>query len=392
MKILVISGILPIPKVIKDNDFVFQTYNYYSSLYKKDTVVIIKPVKYELNIFKILNGTSALFQLKNNYSRNIDNFQVEIFPFISSWSFRNIHSLVTRSIYYFNKRRIKSLFDAHHFDLIHAQYIFPDGMLAYLLHKKYKIPYFITTHNERFYFEHFLSRSIALKILSNANRVLPINYTNYLYFKSLRVKNLEMLPLGFNKSFLREQKKLNNNSVSIFTVSGLIKLKNIDKVLRAIKTLVPSYNLTYTIIGKGPEMESLMNLANELGISDYVTFIDHIPHEKVADEMYKHDIFIMTSFFETFGRVYFEVMAMGIPIICSKNSGIYGLFKEFEEGISVNHEDIDEIAEALKFLITDTKERLRIGRNGQSLVQNYTWEYIAKKLHRHYSLFDLPED
>jgi glycosyltransferase involved in cell wall biosynthesis len=61
-------------------------------------------------------------------------------------------------------------------------------------------------------------------------------------------------------------------------------------------------------------------------------------------------------------------------------------FKEFEEGISVNHEDIDEIAEALKFLITDTKERLRIGRNGQSLVQNYTWEYIAKKLHMHYSL------
>lgn len=384
MKILAISGILPIPNVIKDNDFVFQIYDYYSQLYEKDSVVIIKPIKYDLNIIKILKKSTALFRLKKNYSQHIDNFQVEIFPFLSSWRYRNIHAIITSSIYYFNKKRISSLFDAHNFDLIHAQYIFPDGILAYLLHKKYKIPYFITTHNERFYFEHFLSRRIALKIMSKANKILPINYTNYLYYKSIGVKNIEMLPLGFNKSFLREQKIFSNNKISIFTVSELIKLKNIDKVLRAIKTLVPSCNLNYTIIGKGVEKESLMNLTNELGINDYVTFIDHIPHEKVANEMYKHDIFIMTSFFETFGRVYFEVMAMGIPIICTKNSGIFGLFREFEEGISVNNENIHEIAEALKFLITNSTERLRIGKNGQNLVKNYTWEYIARKLHTNY--------
>src|SRR4030043_1883748 len=151
MKILAISSILPIPTVIKDNDFVFQIYKYYNQLYKKDSVVIIKPIKFNFNLTSIIKKSTGLLKLGKNYSRNIDNFQVEIFPFLSAKRYLNIHSIITSSIYYLNRRRINSLFSANSFDVIHAQYIFPDGLLAYLLHKKYQIPYFITTHNERFY-------------------------------------------------------------------------------------------------------------------------------------------------------------------------------------------------------------------------------------------------
>ena len=61
-------------------------------------------------------------------------------------------------------------------------------MLAYMLHKRFKLPYFITTHNERFYFDHLFSRKIALKILECAHQVLPINHTNGTYYKSLGLK------------------------------------------------------------------------------------------------------------------------------------------------------------------------------------------------------------
>jgi len=105
----------------------------------------------------------------------------------------------------------------------------------------------------------------------------------------------------------------------------------------------------------------------------------------IADEMYRHDIYVMPSFFETFGRVYFEVMAMGIPIICAKNSGIYGIFKDGEEGLSVDHRDLESIIAALKLLVSDADERLRIGRNGQSLVRNYIWENIACDLNSKYT-------
>lgn len=276
------------------------------------------------------------------------------------------------------------LFSEHNFDLVHARYVFSDGLLAYMLSKKFNIPYFINTHNEKVYFEHSGSRRRAVRILNNAAFVLPLNHSNYLYFKTLSIKNMERTTHGFNKDFVRKQKPESKKKISILTVSVLIKLKNIDKVIHAISKLMPAYDLTYTIIGKGSEKEHLVNLVESLNLTDHVSFIDQIPHSEISDEMYKHDIFIMPSYFETFGRVYFEAMAMGIPIICAKNSGIFGLFKDKEEGIAVNHLDINEISDALEFLITNPTDRLRIGENGQKLVVNYTWENIAKDLHTKY--------
>lgn len=387
MKILSIASILPIPGIISTNDFVFQIYSNYKKVYKNDEIVIIRPVRYDFNIFSILKRDTRLIKLKGKLNWTINNFQVEIFPFLSWWSSSNIHALITATTFWFNKRRISKLFAVNHFKIVHAQYIFSDGILAYLISKKYKIPYMITTHNERRYFDHWISKKIATKILKNAAQVVPINYTNYLYFKSLGLNNVFLTPLGFNSAFLKAQSTRKSERIRILTVSVLTKLKNIDKVITAMKDLVTRYEITYTVIGRGPEKESLLKLVETLELTDYVNFVDQVPHELIAEEMYKHDIFIMTSYFETFGRVYFEAMAMGIPIICAKKSGIHGIFKEGDEGLSVDHSNIAEISKALEFLIQHPDERIRIGLNGQNLVRKYTWENIVKDLHDKYQLF-----
>ena len=384
MKILSISGILPIPGIKSTNDFVFQTYNKYRQIFDDDTIVIIGPIKYNYNPFIVVKGITMLKKIKKNFMGKIDDFRVEIFPFFSTWRYSNLHALITSTIFYLNRKKLKNLLITNKFDIIHAQYIFPDGLLAYHLSKKYNIPYLITTHNERHYFEHKLSKRIAISILKKASLIVPINYSNYIYYKSLGLKDVLITPLGFNKNFQRIQKSVSYPRVSILTVAELIKLKNIDKVLLALKQLIPQYDISYTIIGNGPEKKHLMEMVSKLRLSNHVTFINHIPHGEIPDEMYKHDIFIMPSYFETFGRVYFEAMAMGIPIICAKNSGIYGIFKNKEEGIAVDHNNIDEIVGALEYLISNPAERRRIGQNGKKLVENYTWENVAKDMHSKY--------
>jgi len=384
MNILTISSILPIPGAIKGNDFVFQTYEHYKEFYKEDSVRIIKPIKIDFNLFTILRKNTRLDRLNGNLSRSIRGFQVEIFTYLSWWSFRNLHALLTCSIYFLNRKKNKLLFSGSGIDIIHAHYIYPDGILALFLSKKYKVPYVITTHNEKFYFDHIISRNVAKIIFKNAAKVFPINYFNFQYFKSIGIKNIELKPLGFNKSFIRKQKRISDDVINILTVCELIKLKNIDKVILAFSGLVKKYNIHYTIIGNGPEKESLITLTSSLGINESVSFVEHVAHNEIAYEMAKHDIFIMPSYFETFGRVYFEVMAMGIPIICAKNSGISGFFKEKEEGISVIHDDITNISEALEYLIINSEQRMSIGRNGKRLVEKYSWENIVQDLHNEY--------
>jgi len=385
MKILSISGILPIPQFIIDNDFVYNTYINYRKVYRNDEVVIINPIKYNLNPISNLRGNTKLKKLNRKLGWNIFDLPVEIFAYFSSWRLRNFHSIITSTVYYLNKKRLRALFSKYNFDIIHAQYIFPDGLLAYYLSRMHNIPYIVTSHNERFYFKHSLSKKRALNILKGASFVTPINYSNYLYYKSLQLKNIKLIPLGFNESFLRDQKKEQQSTTKIFTVANLIKLKNIDKIILAFSRLVQKYDITLTIIGDGPERNKLHNLSHSLNLEKHTNFINHVPHDQISDTIYRFDIFIMPSFFETFGRVYFECMAMGIPVICAKNSGIFGIFKNYEEAIAVDHTNIDEITEALEYLVSKPDERLRIGLNGQNLVNKYTWKNIAKTLHYLYT-------
>jgi glycosyltransferase involved in cell wall biosynthesis len=384
MKILSISGILPIPGLITSNDFVVQTYRTYTKLYPEDQVTIIRPTQYKTNLKKIITRNTEFDKLNKKFEWNIDGLRVFILPFFSARRFRNIQGLITHSIYLLNRKKIAAILSAAEPDVIHAQYIFPDGLLAYRMHKKYGIPYVITTHNELFYFRHLVSRNFAMKILRSASAILPINFASYSFFRATGLSRSMLLPLGFHKNFLRQQKEVPAGPVKIVTIAELIRLKNIDKVILAVGKIENSVQFTYTIIGRGPEKQRLQALVSGSELQDRIHFIEHIPHDQIADELYKYDIFIMPSYVETFGRVYFEAMAMGIPIICAKNSGIYGYFKEGEEGFSVDHRNIEDISELLKYLITHPDERLQVGLQGQKMVENYTWDRIAGVLHDRY--------
>jgi len=144
MQILSVTSILPIPGDIrKNNDFALHTYLNYMQLYQNDTVVIIKPLAYKLNILKILNKTTLYYKLIRSFTGHIKNLKVYLLPYISTWRLRNIHALVTASIYYLNIWKLKSLLSTYKFNIIHAQFILPDGLLAYRLNRKFGIPYVI---------------------------------------------------------------------------------------------------------------------------------------------------------------------------------------------------------------------------------------------------------
>jgi glycosyltransferase involved in cell wall biosynthesis len=368
-----------------DNDFVIEMYKHYKRLHPEDEINIIKPFRINLNLFTLFKKEHEFNRLRALRSYEVEGMRVHLYPFLSAWRLRNMHALLARSAYYLNYRRLKSLLGEKSFDVIHAQFILPDGILARQICRRWGIPFVITTHHERFYFEHWLSRKIALNVLRSASSVLPINNFNFSYFQSIGIRNLTFSPLGFDHRFLRPQKETGSGIVYILTVAELIKLKNIDNVIRAVKELVKTYKIKYTIIGQGPERTYLEQLTKQQGLEEHVVFRGAVPYDQIHKEMYQHDIFIMPSYFETFGRVYFEVMAMGIPIICAKNSGIFGIFKEDYEGISVDHNSIEQITLALSSLISDEQKRAEIGLNGQNLVKKYTWGNVVKALENKYT-------
>lgn len=381
MNILSISGVLPIPGIRIENDFLIPLYDSYKKLYANDNISFILP-----NKSNPLNRESVKVIKHRYYSLN--DFTVNIIPYLSTWRFQNLHSILAYSSFFLNKRFLKKYLKQNKIDIIHAEYIIPDGVLAYLIYKKFNIPFLLTTHKEERYFKSFISRNIAIKILRNAKYLTPLNFISDKLYRSFGIEDTLVVPHGIDEIFFKHSCIYNEkDSVNILSIARLLDWKNIDKVLLALNQIFTNthQNFTYTIVGVGPEKEKLLSLGSKLAISKHVRFIDRIEYENIPREMSKYDIFILPSYFETFGRVFFEAMAIGLPIICAKNTGIHGYFVEFEEGISVNHTDINDIADKLKMLIENSDLRKKIGIKGKKLVQKYTWEKTAVIFHELYT-------
>jgi glycosyltransferase involved in cell wall biosynthesis len=373
MNILSISGIMP-----EVNDFVFEFYSHYLKEFSNDRITFILPVKYTNRLTKLFFPPDPV-ELKAGEQKTYHyrDFEVQIPKFLSAWRSCNLHAFLSAAFFRMNKKMIDHIIRHDKIEVVHAQFIFPDGMLAYHIWKKYKIPYIVTSHNELRYFDHAISKRLALKIFRNAFRVIPLNYLNYQTFLQNNLNNVLHIPLGFDEKLLKVKKNPRHEEVRILTAARLIKLKNIDKVILALARLDQKYNFTYTIVGEGPEKENLASLINKHHLQDRIQLKGKVPHHQMADVLSEHDIFIMPSYFETFGRAYFEAMAIKLPVICAKNSGIYGFFEEMKEGISVDHTSIDDIAEKLELLISDKALREKMGHNGHELVKNFTWKNLS---------------
>ncbi len=384
MNILSIASVLPVPDIYQENDIIFTFYEHYIKSYKEDKVYFIRP-----SSFSLFRGLlSKRWRERNKISRlkryNYKTFEVNIFPYFSISRFVNLHALLSTSIFLFNRRKLKEIIIQENIQVIHAQFIFPDGLLAYYSYKKYKIPYILTIRSEQKYFFKKWSNPIAKKIITHANTVTTPSGPMYKLLKSNNLTSY-LIPHGLSdKFFVRKDIKEEENKVKLITIGQLIQRKMINNLIEAIAPLVEKYQLSLTIVGEGPEKKKLMNLIKALKVNDNIVFRGELPHNTIPAILKEHDIFILPSSSDTFGRVYFEAMAAGLPIILSKNTGVFGFIKENESALCINPYDIRDIREKVEFLILNRDIRKKLAKNGKKIVEKFKWNKICKEFHERY--------
>lgn len=107
------------------------------------------------------------------------------------------------------------------------------------------------------------------------------------------------------------------------TISRLVRQKNIDIQLEALKILNNSYSdrpWRLTIIGEGPERENLRVMAVNLGVEKEVEFRGKV--QNICEIFSEFDVFLLTSKYEGFGLVLLEAMTFNVPIVASSVSAI----------------------------------------------------------------------
>ena len=104
-----------------------------------------------------------------------------------------------------------------------------------------------------------------------------------------------------------------HDGLKILSVGSLKTQKNHETLLRAIKLIPSKYKAKLIIIGEGPLREHLLNIINQLEISNQVSMpgfiIDPYPWFASAD------IFVLSSRWEGFGNVIVEALECGTQVV-----------------------------------------------------------------------------
>lgn len=131
------------------------------------------------------------------------------------------------------------------------------------------------------------------------------------------------------------------------SVGGMLYKKGFDILLEAFDAVHKKYpNTRLTVCGGEDKEQNYPELVKRYDLGDAFRFTGRISREECAQYMRENQIFVLPSRAETFGVVYIEAMACGLPIIQTK-IGAWTMLTTPETGLAVDTENVPQLADAM---------------------------------------------
>jgi len=271
-------------------------------------------------------------------------------------------------------------------DIILVGQILPLGTVAYIYKKIFKMPYGIFIHGMDIQMaqRNLRKAKLAKKILNNAKFIIANSkYTKKLVIKQeINESKIQVVyPIVNTQSYTKQntnehESKGEIHQPCLLTIGRLVKRKGQDMVIKALpKVLEKLPGVKYIMAGEGPDHDYLRELAQKHGVKDNVIFTGEISEEEKYQLYENCDIFIMPSRdikgdVEGFGIVYLEAGLYEKSVIAGRSGGVVEAVLNGETGITVNPEDINEIANAVIKLLADHTLANKLGVQGRERASN----------------------
>jgi len=279
---------------------------------------------------------------------------------------------------------LKELYSAFRFDVIDAEFFWPDGPAAVALGDALDVPVSIKARGSDI---NFWSRNKAVlpqlrAAGEGAHGLLAVS-------EALKANMVELgmpedrIRVHYTGIDLERFRPFDRNAVKaelgitgplLVTVAALIPGKGQALTLEALLRLPEA---TLLLAGEGPDRARLEALAATLGLSSRVRFLGSVSHEDVARLLGAADVTILASRSEGLANVWVESLACGTPVVTTDVGGAKEVISS-DVGTLVSP-DAAAIADAVQALLAGPPNRERIRERDT----RFSWERNARELRAH---------
>lgn len=289
----------------------------------------------------------------------------------------------------------------HRIQVIHASKNMPEGYMARILSRIWRVPYVVYAHGEEIT---VFMRNPKLaphqpKIYGDAAAVIANSGFTAGLVKDLGVPEdrIARISPGVDpdvfapappSAAMRQKYGLDAGKIHVLTVGRLQRRKGHDRVIEAMPEILrQAPNVVYVIAGDGEERSSLEALARATGVAEHVRFLGRVPQEDLPALYNTCDLFLMANRtmpdgdVEGFGIVFLEAGACLRPAIAGNSGGTADAVEDGVNGFQVDGESLASISTAVVRLALDPALRQRMGEAGRKKVlERYTWDGITERI------------
>lgn len=247
-------------------------------------------------------------------------------------------------------------------DLIHAHTEFGIGIFARIVSRLLSLPLVITYHTTYEDYTHYVNvfnskafEKVARKTVSKLSQIYidtsdaiisPSEKTKRMLQGYGVKKEIHVIPTGLNldrfdprHSSLQQIDALKNDlgipqaTPVILYVGRIAKEKSIELVIQGFakldREICPAHLI---IVGAGPQLDDLKELAAELKVISWTHFTGKKPAEEVPLYYHSADVFVSASLTETQGMTFVEAFASHTPVFARPDDVLKELIHEEETG------------------------------------------------------------
>ncbi len=277
---------------------------------------------------------------------------------------------------------VSDLHEQSPFDVIDAEFFYPDGPAAMRLADTLGIPFTIKARGADIH--HWtVDPKCRFQILQAAQKASALLAVSEALKQDMVALGIDSDKISVHYTGLDQDKfrpvdrvaaklALGVSGTLFITAGALIARKNQNLVIRALTQLPDA---TLMLAGQGEQEQAYRVLAKQLGVTDRVRFLGNVPHDQLPHLTAAADIAILVSKSEGLANAWVEALACGTPVIISEAGGARELVTSASAGRVVD-QTAEAIVDAARSILAEPPAQELV----RSSVSKFSWKNNGDQL------------